>query len=108
MEGGSNGWSAVLAKAPAHAGTDFIITRDGRIAAVYLFFGKLPWVGPWRTIALAGGTGDHGDLTIARMSRFSKTTAPRSADSRTAVPTIARAKSSAGITWLGNSTRNTG
>ena len=26
---------------PAHAGTDFIITRDGRIAAVYLFFDKL-------------------------------------------------------------------
>ena len=28
--------------APAYAGTDFIITRDGRIAAVYLFFDKLP------------------------------------------------------------------
>ena len=28
-------------EAPAHAGTDFIITRDGRIAAVYLFFDKL-------------------------------------------------------------------
>jgi hypothetical protein len=27
---------------PAYAGTDFIITRDGRIAAVYLFFDKLP------------------------------------------------------------------
>ena len=27
---------------PAHAGTDFIIARDGRIAAVYLFFDKLP------------------------------------------------------------------
>jgi SnoaL-like protein len=27
--------------APAYAGTDFIITRDGRIAAVYLFFDKL-------------------------------------------------------------------
>src|SRR5258707_9607686 len=27
--------------APAHAGTDFIIARDGRIAAVYLFFDKL-------------------------------------------------------------------
>src|SRR5580765_2984560 len=27
---------------PAYAGTDFIVTRDGRIAAVYLFFGKLP------------------------------------------------------------------
>jgi len=26
--------------AHAHAGTDFIITRDGRIAAVYLFFDK--------------------------------------------------------------------
>jgi hypothetical protein len=27
---------------PAHAGTDFIIARDGRIAMVYLFFDKLP------------------------------------------------------------------
>src|SRR5712672_3290012 len=30
------------AEAPAYAGTDFIITRDGRIAALYLFFDKLP------------------------------------------------------------------
>jgi len=29
-------------EAPAHAGTDFIIARVGRIAAVYLFFDKLP------------------------------------------------------------------
>jgi hypothetical protein len=28
--------------APAYAGTDFIIARDGRIAAVYLFLDKLP------------------------------------------------------------------
>jgi hypothetical protein len=28
--------------APAVAGTDFIITRDSRIAAIYLFFDKLP------------------------------------------------------------------
>lgn len=28
--------------APTIAGTDFIIARDGRIAAVYLFFDKLP------------------------------------------------------------------
>ena len=27
---------------PAYAGTDFIIARDGQIAAVYLFFDKLP------------------------------------------------------------------
>ena len=27
---------------PAYAGTDFIIALDGRIAAVYLFFDKLP------------------------------------------------------------------
>ena len=27
--------------APAYAGTDFIIARDGQIAAVYLFFDKL-------------------------------------------------------------------
>lgn len=29
-------------EAPAIAGTDFIIARDGRISAVYLFFDKLP------------------------------------------------------------------
>jgi SnoaL-like domain len=29
-------------EAPAYAGTDFIIARDGRIAAIYLFFDKLP------------------------------------------------------------------
>ena len=29
-------------EAPAIAGTDFIIARDGRIAALYLFFDKLP------------------------------------------------------------------
>jgi hypothetical protein len=28
--------------APAYAGTDFIIARDGQIVAVYLFFDKLP------------------------------------------------------------------
>ena len=27
---------------PAYAGTDFIIAREGRIAALYLFFDKLP------------------------------------------------------------------
>ena len=29
-------------EAPVYAGTDFIIVRDGRIAALYLFFDKLP------------------------------------------------------------------
>ena len=29
-------------EAPAYAGTDFIIAGDGRIAALYLFFDKLP------------------------------------------------------------------
>jgi SnoaL-like domain len=29
-------------EAPAYAGTDFIIARNGRIAALYLFFDKLP------------------------------------------------------------------
>jgi hypothetical protein len=29
-------------EAPAYAGTDFIIARGGRIAALYLFFDKLP------------------------------------------------------------------
>jgi SnoaL-like domain len=27
---------------PAYAGTDFLIARDGRISALYLFFDKLP------------------------------------------------------------------
>jgi hypothetical protein len=29
-------------QAPAVAGTDFIVARDGRIAAIYLFFDQLP------------------------------------------------------------------
>ena len=29
-------------KPPAYAGTDFIVARAGKIAAVYLFFDKLP------------------------------------------------------------------
>ena len=29
-------------EAPDYAGTDFIIARDGQIAALYLFFDKLP------------------------------------------------------------------
>ena len=33
-------------EAPAVAGTDFIIARDGRIAAIYLFFDKRPEPGP--------------------------------------------------------------
>jgi hypothetical protein len=28
--------------APAYAGTDFIIAKDGRIVAIYLFFDELP------------------------------------------------------------------
>ena len=28
--------------APSYAGTDFIVARDGQIAALYLFFDKLP------------------------------------------------------------------
>ena len=41
--GGRIQWvSGPPGEAPAYAGTDFIIVRDGRIAAVYLFFGKLP------------------------------------------------------------------
>jgi hypothetical protein len=38
-----NEWvSGRAGEAPAYAGTDFIIARDGRISAVYLFFDKLP------------------------------------------------------------------
>ena len=29
-------------EAPEYAGSDFIVSQDGRIAAVYLFFDKLP------------------------------------------------------------------
>jgi hypothetical protein len=29
-------------EAPAYAGTDFIIAQNGRIAALYLFFDKVP------------------------------------------------------------------
>jgi hypothetical protein len=40
--GGRVQWvSGRRSQAPAYAGTDFIIARDGRIAAVYLFFDKL-------------------------------------------------------------------
>jgi hypothetical protein len=34
--------SGTPGKQSAYAGTDFIIVRDGKIAAVYLFFDKLP------------------------------------------------------------------
>ena len=41
--GGRIQWvSGQPGEAPAYAGTDFIIARDGRIAALYLFFDKLP------------------------------------------------------------------
>ena len=41
--GGRLKWEAGRpGEAPAYAGTDFIIVRDGRIAAIYLFFDKLP------------------------------------------------------------------
>src|SRR5438128_12235647 len=42
MAGWSAGYQAAPGEAPAYAGTDFIIAQDGRIAAVYLFFDKLP------------------------------------------------------------------
>jgi len=41
-DGGRIQWvSGRPGEAPAYAGTDFIIARDGRIAAVYLFFDTL-------------------------------------------------------------------
>jgi hypothetical protein len=41
--GGRIQWvSGRPSEAPDYAGTDFIIARDGRIAALYLFFDKLP------------------------------------------------------------------
>ena len=42
-DGGRVPWvSGRPGDAPAYAGTHFIIARDGRIAAIYLFFDKLP------------------------------------------------------------------
>ena len=41
--GGRAKWvSGPPGEAPAYAGTDFIIAREGRIVALYLFFDKLP------------------------------------------------------------------
>ena len=42
-DGGRVRWvSGVPGKDPEYAGTDFIIARDGKIAAVYMFFDELP------------------------------------------------------------------
>ena len=42
-DGGRVRWvSGSPGKPPAYAGTDFLIARDGKIAAVYLFFDELP------------------------------------------------------------------
>lgn len=42
-DGGRIRWvSGRPGDAPAYAGTDFILAREGRIAAVYLFFDALP------------------------------------------------------------------
>ena len=42
-DGGRLQWvSGPPGEAPAYAGTDFIVARDDRIAALYLFFDKLP------------------------------------------------------------------
>jgi hypothetical protein len=44
--GGRIQWvSGRLGDTPAYAGTDFIVTRDGQITAVYLFFDKLSELG---------------------------------------------------------------
>ena len=41
-DGGRVQWvSGRPGEAPAYAGTDFIVARDGRISAIYLFFDKL-------------------------------------------------------------------
>ena len=42
-DGGRVRWvSGRPGEPPAYAGTDFIVARDGRIAAIYLFFDNLP------------------------------------------------------------------
>jgi len=41
--GGRVKWvSGIPGQAPAYGGTDFLIASEGRIAALYLFFDKLP------------------------------------------------------------------
>ena len=42
VTGATGKQGGAVVEAPAYAGTDFIIVRDGRIVAVYLFFDKLP------------------------------------------------------------------
>lgn len=42
MAGAFRGVSGRRGEAPAYAGTDFIVARDGLIAAVYLSFDKQP------------------------------------------------------------------
>ncbi len=72
---------------------------------------KCPTSGPPRFcdhVFQVQGPGYCPPSIIARMSRFSKTKLRRSPVSWMATSTIARAKSSARITSLGNSTRNTG
>ena len=42
-DGGRVRWvSGRPGETPAYAGTDFVISRDGQIAALYMFFDKLP------------------------------------------------------------------
>lgn len=42
-DGGRVRWvSGIPGKPPAYAGTDFIIVRDSKITALYLFFDQLP------------------------------------------------------------------
>ena len=42
-DGGRVRWvSGTPGKPPEYAGTDFIVARDGKIAALYMFFDKLP------------------------------------------------------------------
>ena len=42
-DGGRVRWvSGVPGETPEYAGTDFVVSRDGKIAAVYMFFDELP------------------------------------------------------------------
>ena len=66
-DGGRFQWvSGRPGEAPEYAGTDFIIARDGRIAAVYLFFDKLP--------GAAADAKLHGSADISDMRRPSTVT----------------------------------
>jgi nucleoside-diphosphate-sugar epimerase len=61
-----------------------------------------------KAFAIDTASPQRGEASMARMSRFSMIALELPPDSLTTTSTMARAKSSARMTWLGNNTRNTG